>query len=102
MAGFLNAREQFHDTKSLSIFRIEEPTTANVIARVRKWMDKEKPDVLLSTVDHRRLLSDAGYRPEDIPVAVTSVPDGGADSGMDHASRGDRPGWHAAAELSDQ
>jgi hypothetical protein len=43
-----------------------------------------KPDALLSAVDHRELLHKAGYRvPDDIPVAVTSILDGGADSGMD-------------------
>ena len=46
--------------------------------------DKENPDALLSAVDHQELLHEAGYRvPDDIPVAVTSILDGGADSGMD-------------------
>lgn len=39
---------------------------------------------LLCTVDYRELLQKAGYRvPADIAVAVTSVLDGGADSGTD-------------------
>jgi LacI family transcriptional regulator len=83
-AGFLSARELYHDADSLPIFRIQEPVTADLVTRFRKWMRKEKPDALLSTVEQKILLRDAGYRvPEDIPVAVTSVLDGGADSGLD-------------------
>jgi DNA-binding LacI/PurR family transcriptional regulator len=83
-AGFLSARELLHDTDSLPIFRIEEPRTADLPQRFRAWMEEERPDALLSTVEQKILLRDAGYRvPEDIPVAVTSVLDGGADSGMD-------------------
>jgi DNA-binding LacI/PurR family transcriptional regulator len=83
-AGFLSAREMLGDADSLPIFRIEDPVTEELVARFRKWMKKEKPDALLSTVEQKILLRDAGYRvPEDIPVAVTSVLDGGADSGMD-------------------
>jgi LacI family transcriptional regulator len=84
IGGFLSAREQFHDIQSLPIFRFEEPVNRDRVARFRRWMDEEKPDALLSTVDHRVLLHEAGYRvPDDIPVAVTSILDGGADSGMD-------------------
>jgi DNA-binding LacI/PurR family transcriptional regulator len=84
IGGFLSAREQFHDVQSLPIFRFEEQTNHDLVACFRHWMEKEKPDALLSTVDHRELLHQAGYRvPDDIPVAVTSILDGGADSGMD-------------------
>lgn len=84
VAGFLAAREQFDDAKSLPIFQIEEPVTDDVVARFRNWMDREKPEALLCTVDHRELLHGAGYCvPGDIAVAVTSVLDGGADSGVD-------------------
>jgi LacI family transcriptional regulator len=83
-AGFLSARELFHDLGSLPIFRIEEPVTKETVERFHKWMGKEKPEALLSTVEQKILLRDAGYRvPQDIAVAVTSVLDGGADSGMD-------------------
>jgi DNA-binding LacI/PurR family transcriptional regulator len=84
IGGFLGAREQFHDTQSLPMFRFENPVDGDLVTRFRRWMDKEKPDALLSAVDHRELLNRAGYRvPDDIPVAVTSILDGGADSGMD-------------------
>lgn len=83
-AGFLSARELLKDEKSFPIFRIEEPVTAEVIARFRLWMKQEEPDALLSTVEQKILLRGSGYRvPDDIPVAVTSILDGGADSGMD-------------------
>jgi LacI family transcriptional regulator len=83
-AGFLSARELLHDSESFPIFRIEEPVTEEVVARFKKWMKKEKPDALLSTVEQKILLRGSGYRvPGDIPVAVTSILDGGADSGMD-------------------
>jgi LacI family transcriptional regulator len=83
-AGFLSARELLGDADSLPIFRIKEPVTTDLVTRFRAWMKKVKPDALLSTVEHKILLRDAGYRvPEDIPIAVTSVHDGGADSGMD-------------------
>jgi LacI family transcriptional regulator len=83
-AGFLSARELLGDAGSLPIFRIEEPRAKDLVARFRRWMKEEKPDALLSTVEQKILLRDAGYRvPEDIAVAVTSVLDGGADSGMD-------------------
>jgi DNA-binding LacI/PurR family transcriptional regulator len=84
MAGFLSAREQLHDAGALPIFPLEEPVTAKVVASFRKWMKKEKPDALLSTLDLKWLTKDAGYRvPQDIAAAVTSVLDGGVDSGMD-------------------
>jgi LacI family transcriptional regulator len=83
-AGFLSARELLGDADSLPIFRIEHPVSKELVEHFRQWMDKEKPDALLSTVEQKILLRDAGYRvPEDIAVAVTSVLDGGADSGMD-------------------
>ena len=83
-AGFLTARELLRDPEAFPIFRIEEPVTEEVITRFRRWMDEEKPDALLSTVEQKILLRGSGYRvPEDIPVAVTSILDGGADSGMD-------------------
>jgi LacI family transcriptional regulator len=84
IGGFLSAREQFHGAKALPIFRFQETLTRGLVGRFRKWMDQEKPDALLSAVDHRELLHAAGYRvPHDIPVAATSILDGGADSGMD-------------------
>jgi LacI family transcriptional regulator len=84
VGGFLSAREQFHDAKPLPIFSFQKPVTHDLVSRFRRWMDKENPDALLSAVDHQELLHEAGYRvPDDIPVAVTSILDGGADSGMD-------------------
>ena len=66
---------------------MEEPLTADLVGRFRRWMDREKPEALLSTVDPRELLHEAGYRvPDDIAVAVTSVLDGGADSGVDRVA----------------
>lgn len=83
-AGFLSAREQFHDENPLPIFCLEGTVTPELVARFREWMDKEKPDALLGTDNPGELLRKAGYRvPDDIPVAVTSILDGGADSGMD-------------------
>ena len=83
-AGFLSARELLGDADSLPIFRIGEPVTKDLVARFLQWLKEEKPDALLSTVEHKILLRDAGLRvPEDIAVAATSIHDGGADSGMD-------------------
>ncbi len=83
-AGFLSARELLGDADSLPIFRIQEQSTKDRIERFHQWMKQEKPNALLSTVEHKILLRDAGLRiPEDIAVAVTSIHDGGADSGMD-------------------
>ena len=94
-AGFLSARELLHDTGALPIFRIEEPVTDDLVSRFREWMKKEKPDALLSTVEHKILFRKAEIQvPRDIPVAVTSVLDGGADSGMDqHAEEIGRAGF---------
>jgi DNA-binding LacI/PurR family transcriptional regulator len=83
-AGFLSARELLGDADSLPIFRIEEPATKALVDRFHRWMDQEKPDALLSTVEHKILLRHAGLRvPQDIAVAATSILDGGVDSGMD-------------------
>jgi LacI family transcriptional regulator len=83
-AGFLSAREQLHGAERLPIFAFDEAVTPALVKRFQSWMKKEKPDALLSTVDQKELLREAGYRvPEDVAVAVTSVLDGGADSGMD-------------------
>ena len=83
-AGFLSARELLDSADSLPIFCIEKPITGDLVARFQRWMEKEKPDALLSTVEHKILLRDVGYRvPEDIAVAATSILDGGVDSGID-------------------
>ncbi|BCU77802.1 LacI family DNA-binding transcriptional regulator [Luteolibacter sp. LG18] len=83
-AGFLSARALLHDVDALPMFCIKEPVTAETIDSFRAWMAEQKPDALLSTVEQKILLQKAGYRvPEDVAVAVTSVLDGGADSGMD-------------------
>ena len=84
IGGFLSAREQLNDVQPLPIFRFEERVNRDVVASFRSWIDKEKPDALLSAVGHRELLHEAGYHvPDDFPVAVTSILDGGADSGVD-------------------
>jgi LacI family transcriptional regulator len=83
VGGFLSARDQFDDPKSLPRFRFEEPVTGRQVSCFRKWMAKEKPDALLCNPDPRELLHQAGLRvPDDIPLAVTSILDGGADSGI--------------------
>jgi DNA-binding LacI/PurR family transcriptional regulator len=83
-AGFLSAREELSDEAPLLMFCHEGSITKNLVTRFRAWMRKEKPDALLCTDNPAELLHEAGYRvPEDIAVAVTSVLDGGADSGVD-------------------
>lgn len=88
VAGFLAARERFQETMAaMPVFRYEQKVTPALAERFHHWMKREKPDALLSTEDHGELLRAAGYRvPDDIPVAVTSVLDGGADSGIDQHS----------------
>lgn len=83
-AGFLSAREELHDEKSLPIFCVNGPVNRKIVERFRKWLASHKPDALLCTDNYCELLQQANLRvPEDIAVAVTSVLDGGADSGMD-------------------
>jgi DNA-binding LacI/PurR family transcriptional regulator len=83
-AGFLSAREELRDEKSLPIFCINGPVTSKSVERFRKWLARRKPDALLFTNNYCELLQQANLRvPEDIAVAATSVLDGGADSGMD-------------------
>jgi LacI family transcriptional regulator len=83
-AGFLGARELLHDEKALPIFCLDGPVTGGMVKRFRSWMSARKPDALLCTDNPCELLHKAGFRvPENIAVAVSSVLDGGADSGMD-------------------
>ena len=83
-SGFLSAREHFRDAGSMSIFHVLGPPGKEEVARFKKWLKKERPEALLSIDDHRSLFQAAGLRvPDDVALAVTSVLDGGADSGMD-------------------
>lgn len=84
VAGFLNVREFLGCQESFPVFRIGEPAPPDLAGRFHRWMEERKPDALLTTVEHKILLRDAGCRvPEDIPVAATSILDSGLDSGID-------------------
>lgn len=83
VAGFLAAGALL-ESASLPMFAISEPIQPDLVEKFRLWMDAEKPEALFSTVEQKILLKDAGYHvPQDIALAVSSVHDGGADSGID-------------------
>ena len=81
-AGF---QEMIGDEERVPVFKIGNLPPPKITAAFRQWMKKHKPDAILTAYPEiTKLLSSGGYRaPEDVGLAVLSILDGGADSGID-------------------
>jgi LacI family transcriptional regulator len=83
-AGFLAAQRFVPLKLRLPVFRADHATAPTCHAAFATWLKKQKPDAIITeTGCVPTLLKKAGCRvPEDIGVAVTSILDGNADSGI--------------------
>jgi LacI family transcriptional regulator len=83
-AGFLMAQQRVAPRQRLPIFRVSENDAQATRAQFTRWLKKEKPDAVISTVPTAMpMIKSAGYRvPQDIGIATMSVLDGNADTGI--------------------
>jgi DNA-binding LacI/PurR family transcriptional regulator len=84
-AGFLMAQQKIPEDQRLPIFRVNKNTPSASQQALEAWLKKYKPDAVVTSIaETPGMLRKAGYRvPADIGVAVMSVLDGNADSGID-------------------
>ena len=83
-AGYLMAQQRVEPRQRLPIFRVAEDDPACSTTALVRWLRKEKPDAVITTIAPAvAMLKSAGYRiPEDIAVAAMSVLDGNVDTGI--------------------
>lgn len=83
--GFLGGQRMIRDENPIPVLILSRTDPAARKAAFKDWLAKHKPDAIFTpdpTVTE--LLRQCGLRvPEDIGIAVTSVLDAGADSGID-------------------
>jgi DNA-binding LacI/PurR family transcriptional regulator len=83
-AGFLMAQQRLEHRNHIPLFRVAEhdPTTSQ--QALARWLKKEKPDAIITTVrEARNMLQKAGCRvPDDAGLAAMSIVDGNADAGI--------------------
>lgn len=84
-AGFLGAQDALDKEARLPLFKISDHPTRRLHAEFLKWFHTHQPDAIFSATDETpALLAACGMRvPEDVALAVSSIQDGGADSGID-------------------
>jgi DNA-binding LacI/PurR family transcriptional regulator len=83
--GFLGGQRLIRDEDPLPVLILERSNAAERAEALNGWLSRHKPDAIL-TPDPAvaDLLNQSGLRvPEDIGLAVTSIPDGGGDAGID-------------------
>lgn len=87
-AGFLAAQQLVPPDERLPIFKLDEHATEDPSAGLRDWLDRHRPEAIFTdSAQVADLLAGLGVRvPEDLGLAVTSVLDGCADSGLDQRS----------------
>lgn len=84
-AGFLQAQQALPKNRRLSVLTYERDPLALHRDTLAKWMEREKPDAILTGNDHLpSLLEDLGYRvPEDVGIATMSIHDTPVNAGID-------------------
>ena len=86
-AGFLFARENTPGATILPTLLLgeSETDTETERGRLRLWLDRHRPDAILTThAALRSMLDEIGVRvPGDVGLAATSVLDGNSDAGID-------------------
>ncbi len=84
LAGYLFARHTLPAAEQVPLCSISEPHSSHGTA-IAEWIRREKVDAILTDLGGLpTVLSKAGVRvPEDVGLAVTSILDGAADSGID-------------------
>lgn len=83
-AGFLMAQQKVEAGLRLPIFRLAEGTPLNSQEALDRWLEKEKPDAVVTTIaETAEMLQKTSYRaPAKIGLAAMSVLDGKADTGI--------------------
>jgi LacI family transcriptional regulator len=83
-AGFLFAQRFVEKGLRLPILNIDDKNPMAFHEELTRWLKKEKPDAVFTDIAAlAKMLKTTGYRvPEDLGLAVTSVLDGNADSGI--------------------
>ncbi len=84
-AGFQKAQQDLPPGERIPILNIDQNHALDQLPVLREWIREYKPDAIFSSLaDITDMLQRIGYSvPGDIAVAVTSVLDGKADSGID-------------------
>jgi DNA-binding LacI/PurR family transcriptional regulator len=83
--GYLNARQSTPRGQVETLILSSE--VRNHSKELAAWLEKEKPDAVITTYAIRPILDAIGVRvPRDIAVATTSVLDGSFDTGVDQNS----------------
>lgn len=85
-SGFLRAQYDVPRKEHVPILALsEDEVRSECPEALRKWLDKERPDAVLSNLrEVPAMLRTLGRRiPDDIGVAALSVHDGNADAGID-------------------
>lgn len=85
--GYLRANEDVPSSRRLSHLCLPEADPAEDRALLRAWLKSQKPDAVFSNIGSiKALLASVGYTvPRDLALAVTSVQDCDADSGIDQS-----------------
>lgn len=84
-AGYIHAQQFVPARQRLSVFRFSTPSPWDDLKMLQRWLKAEKPDAVFTAVPIMgEILKACGRRvPQDIGLAVTSILDAGADSGID-------------------
>ncbi len=84
-AGFYWTQQYIPQKERLSILALETSSVVEQEAALNKWIQKEKPDAILTDFPQLpQLLDELGYRvPEDLGLATTSIHDTPIDAGID-------------------
>jgi LacI family transcriptional regulator len=88
-AGYLFGQMKWCPDKQLKPLVIGEVGNPEDQRRLKTWMQKNKPDAILTEIRNlRSMLAQAGYEvPRDVGLSTLSVIDGGADAGIDQNSK---------------
>jgi DNA-binding LacI/PurR family transcriptional regulator len=88
VAGYLAQQFGLDPANRLTPFKIDPSADAAVIAELKAWIRREKPDAIISDMSNASdYIRRAGYRiPEDLGMAALSQLDGRADCGINQNS----------------
>lgn len=88
-AGFLKAQRFVVESQRLPVFDIRGYSPWADLPKLERWLKREKPDAILTDLScMAEMLNAAGLHvPKDIGLAVTSILDGNADTGIDQNPR---------------
>lgn len=87
-AGYLYAQLRVEAGQRLPPLALNEPNPKEDRSLLAAWLKREKPDAILTDLNLRALLTEAGWHaPEQVGLAALSVLDGDADAGINQNSK---------------